>query len=219
MVSDQLRFGNLSHYANQALLNQLIARNRPVEYLPLEGKLFGRLIAGNSSTNRSAGHTISGQIKTLKNRFESFGIWQNMALINRAILKLDKRCGRCSIGKFTLNRRCTESGRIGIHQKSMDLITPLCPDKRHLGDRTVGYPHFFTIQNKAPLFLLRPCLHVTGIRAESRLGQPETANNISAGHFRQPFLALFLGAEFVNGKHHKRVLNRKHGSQTAVTTA
>ena len=55
-----------------------------------------------------------------------------------------------------------------------------------------------------------------GSRPGARLGQPEAADRLAAGHLRQPSLLLLLGAEGVDRLHRQRALHGHERAQPAV---
>ena len=85
-----------------------------------------------------------------------------------------------------------------------------------VGDRTVGDPHLGAVNDPVITVALRVRLHVAGVGAAVRLGQPEAADGFAARHRRQPAVLLLVRTVGVNRKHDEAALHRDEAAQPAV---
>ena len=103
--------------------------------------------------------------------------------------------------------------RAFLDQEAADAVVfVLGPDDGDIGDRTIGDPHLFAIEDVVAGAAHGAREHAAGIGAELRLGETETADGPAALQTPQPFFLLRGRAEFVDGIHHQRAL---HGNETA----
>src|SRR5688500_6701277 len=116
-----------------------------------------------------------------------------------------------------------EALRIGGYEEPANgtrvgIVVGLRPDHRDFRRRAIGDPHLGAVQHPRAIALFPGHGdHASGIRAEVRFGQPETADRLAPGHLRKPGALLVLAAEREDGIHNECALHRRERPDAAVS--
>src|SRR5438270_10968975 len=110
-----------------------------------------------------------------------------------------------------------ETTRSARYQKAEYTIIRPRPDHGQAGDPAVGDPGLVAVQHPVRARLAGAGPHAGGVGAEVRLGQAEAADDLAAGHPRQPFLLLLFRAVRPDREHRERPLHRHEAPEARVT--
>ena len=218
LPGEELTLGDLRDHPGEALLNELVRRDRPVAPLLARFRVVqGGLVGGHGAAEGAPGDPVAGLCQARQRPFQTLDSRENAFRPDPAVLERELRRDRRAQRHLSLVLERREPGVPALDEKPTDHAVQLGPDDRDVRDRPVRNPGFRSVQHEAVPVFSRRGPHARRVGAEVRLRQTEASDRRGGRELRDPAVLLFGRAEGVDRVHHERGLHRDERAQAGIS--
>ncbi len=173
--------------------------------------------AGLGSAQCPPGNAVAGVVEAAHRTPKAVGVRQHVFFRYEYALHDDLAGDRGAQRELALDLRRAQALHALVEDEALDApLIVFRPDDKHVGDRRIGNPHLGTRQLVAAVDGFRAGLHAARVGAVIRLGQPEAADELARGEFRQVLFPLSLAAISVDRVHDEARLHAHHRAVAGI---
>ena len=212
----QHALAQFERHVGELLLGHLIAGDRLVELLAVDGVAQGRLEAVASRAERAVGDAEARLIEARERTLEAAHAGQHRRGGQADAVEDEFRRDRRAQRHLLVDLASREAGGVRGDHEAPDAVIGLGPHDGHVSDGAIGDPHLGAVEHPVVAIPLRRGAHPRGIRAEVGLGEAEATDRLALRHARQPLVLLLVRAECVDRVHRQGALHAHERANAGI---
>ena len=212
----QLRGRDATRHVRHADLDRLRIRDRLAEQYAVLGVAQHLVETGLGCADDAPADAVA-RLRQAAQRPLQRGYARQYVFLRHSHVVEEQGAGhRCAQRELVFDFLGLVAGHTLFDDEALDAFVGLRPHDGRVGDGRIRDPHLCAVEHPVVAVSLCMGLHVARVRAAVRLGQPEAADGLAAGHGRQPAVLLLVRAVGVDRVHDEARLHRHEAAQSRV---